>query len=213
MKFNELYLSLDDDQQELYFALSEIIHDEEVIQETIKLYRLGKAQDLLCAEMTLLKTGSFTMVDNVIKSNIKKRASARPKFDTKLRKALIKANKLPDLIRQYEAHHIVAKDAKLARRAQEILFALGIDLDDPVNGVFLPKTERDKHKGTLKKAYVHGGIHTKAYYANVNLQIIETYENSVDKENMKRTLRDIADELQKGTYPIYHYLPGAEDFA
>ncbi len=51
------------------------------------------------------------------------------------------------------------------------------------------------------------------HYVNVNFQIIETYENSTDKEDMKRTLRDIADELQRGSYPIYHYLPGAEDFA
>lgn len=213
MKFNELYLAQDDDYQELYFALSQIIDSEEVIEETIKVYQLGKAQDLLCAETALLKTGSFVIVDKVIQSNIKKRASARPKFDTKLRKALIAAKKLPDLKWRYDAHHIVAKDAKLARRAQEILFALGIDLDDPDNGVFLPKTEQDRRKGNLKKAYVHGGIHTKPYYANINFQIVEAFENNADKDDMKRTLRDIADELQRGTYPIYHYLPGAEDFA
>lgn len=213
MKFRDLYLSMNDDQEELYFSLSKVIDDEEVVQEAIKVYQLGKAQDLRYAESILLKTGNLAMVDKIIEINIKKRAYARPKFDDKLRRALLKAKKLPDLVQQYDAHHVVAKSAKLARRAQEILFALGIDLDDPENGVFLPRSACDKEKGPLKSAYVHKNIHTNAYYANVNFHVVEAFENGAEKEDMKRVLRDIADELQRGTYPIHHYLPGAEDFA
>ena len=144
MKFNDLYLNANDDSEELYLALSSVISDELVLREAIKNYQLGKAQDLAYAESVLTKGGSFSMVDKVIGSNVKKRASARPYFDTKLRNALKKSKGLPDKKYPYEAHHIVAKSATRAKRAAEILFALGIDIDDPDKGVFLPKNERAK---------------------------------------------------------------------
>jgi hypothetical protein len=153
------------------------------------------------------------MVDKVLATNIKKRASARPMFDTKLRKALIKSKGLPDKVYAYEAHHIVAKNSTRAKRAKEILFALGIDIDDTDNGVFLPKDDVAKNKGNLKQAYIHGNLHTKPYYANVNFQIIEAFENGATKDDVKSLLRDIADDLRRGVYPIHHYMPGAEDYA
>lgn len=213
MDYNKLYSSFDDDTEELYLALSSVISDDQVIREAVKNYQLGRAQDLRYAETVMSNGGSFRMVDRVIKSNIRRRTSARPGFDLKLRRALQKKNALPDLTQKYDAHHIVAKGATRAKRAAEILFALGIDIDDPDNGVFLPKDEASKKNGVLKKAYIHGKIHTRPYYANVNFQVVEAFENGATTDEMKSLLREIADELQRGTYPIHQYIPGAEDFA
>lgn len=210
MKYNDLYSNIEDNSEELYLALSSVITDELVIRDAIKNYQLGKAQDLVYAETVIAKGGSFAMVDKVLGSNIKRRAASRPLFDTKLRKALIKRKGLPDKKYAYEAHHIVAKGDMRARRAVEILFALGIDIDDVDNGVFLPKDAKSKKHGTLKSAYIHGNIHTIPYYANINFQIVEAYANGASKEDVKSLLRDIADDLRRGIYPVYHFLPGAE---
>ncbi len=213
MKYNNLYSDIDDDGQELYLALSSIISDELVLREAIKNYQLGKAQDLIYAESVLSKGGSFAMVDKVVSTNIKKRAASRPTFDQKLRKALIKSRGLPDKKYSYHAHHIVAKDAARAKKTAEILSALGIDIDDVDNGVFLPKNDFAKNNVSLKNAYAHENIHTKAYYANVTFQVVEIFENGATKDDMKKLLRNIADDLRKGIYPIHQYLPGAEDYA
>jgi hypothetical protein len=151
-------------------------------------------------------------VDKIISTNIKKRASARRKFNSRLRKALVRCPGLPDAIYDCQAHHIVAKSCHRARKAAQILQALGIDLDDPSNGVFLPASETAKQNGPSKKAYIHNQIHTKPYYANVNFQVIQAYEQGAEKDDMKRLLRDIANDLKKGVHPIYQYIPGAERF-
>lgn len=211
MKQN-LYWDLYDDPLELKYALKDIIADERVINEAIKNYLLGREQDILYVEQAHAKGGTFSSVEKIISTNIKKRAAARKEFSSKLRKALIKSLGLPDAKYNYHAHHIVAKNCHRARKAVQILQALGIDLDDPANGVFLPADETSKKKGALKQAYIHNPVHTKPYYANVNYQIIQAYEQNADKEDMKRLLKDIANELKRGVYPIYHYLPGAERF-
>ncbi len=50
-------------------------------------------------------------------------------------------------------------------------------------------------------------------YANINFQIVSAYENGVDSEEMKRVLKDIGEDLQKGVYSVNQYLPGAEVYA
>lgn len=212
MKPDELYWDFYDDPLELKYALKSIINDEDVINEALKNYFLGKEQDMVYAEQIHAKGGTFLSVDKIISTNIKKRASARPSFNNKLRKALIKSQGLPDKKHNYHAHHIVAKNCTRSRKAAQILQALGIDLDDPANGVFLPANEITKQNGALKSAYIHNPIHTKPYYANVNFQITQAYEQDANKEDMKRLLKDIANDLKRGTYPIYHYIPGAERF-
>ena len=202
MKYSNLYSDIDDDGQELYFSLSSVISDELILREAIKIYQQGKAQDLLYAENVLAKGGNFGMVNKVVRSNIKKRAAARPDFDQKLRKALIKSYGLPDKKYKYQAHHIVAKDSTRAKKAADV-----------VNGVFLPKDEHARKNGVLKNAYAHENIHTKAYYANVTFQLVELFENEATQDDVKNLLRDIADNLRKGIYPIHQYLPGAEDYA
>jgi len=43
--------------------------------------------------------------------------------------------------------------------------------------------------------------------------VVEAYENNATKEDMKKLLHDIADDLKRGVYPTYQYLPGAEAYA
>lgn len=211
--FDQLYSEYDDEELEIKMALKSVIRDERVVNEAARLYQLGKSQDLIYAEQMLLTGSSFKTVEKTVKSNIKKRASARPTWDTKLRIALIKSKGLPDEFYKYDAHHVVAKGAKRAKQAAEILFALGIDIDDPDNGVFMPKNTVSKQKGAYQSAYIHNKVHTKPYYANVNFQVVTAFENGADKEEMKKILKDIKEDLINGVYPINQYIPGAEVFA
>ncbi len=213
MKYDELYSQFYEDEAEIRMALRSVIRDERLLSEAVRQYQLGRAQDLAYAETMLSSGSTFGMVDKVIQSNIKRRSASRPNWDTKLRTALKNSKGLPDPKYSYDAHHIVAKGAQRAKIAADVLLALGIDIDDPDNGVFLPKDDAAKKKGVYKNAYMHGTIHTKAYYANINYQIISAYENGADTDEMRRVLRDIAEEIQSGRYPINKFIPGAEVYA
>ncbi|WP_086932006.1 AHH domain-containing protein [Agarilytica rhodophyticola] len=210
MAYDDLYMDMDDDYLELQFSLRQIISDQKIIDEAIKYYMTGLEQDLVYAESVLAKGGAFSTVNKLIAQRIGIRADARPNFTAKLRKALIVAKRRPDASYAYDAHHIVAKNEARANRAAKILKALGIDIDDPDNGVFLPSNDISKKHGNLKSAYVHNTIHTNIYYSNVNFQIIQAYENNATKDDMKEILQEIAEDLQLGVYPIYSYIPGAE---
>lgn len=218
MKFYELYLDYQDEELEVRMALESTGIDSKVAVEAAKAYQMGKAQDLVYAEQALAAGASFATVNKVIAGNIAKRAKARKAFDDKLRKALIKSGKLPDLANNYQAHHIVAKGAKRAKFAVDILQGLGIDIDDPANGVFLPESEKDKQKSSIQKAYVHNKVHTKPYYANVNYLIVRAFERNAHKSDnelkqvITKKLGQIADELRSGTFPLYHYIPGADTY-
>ncbi|NJK32036.1 MAG: hypothetical protein HC927_06220 [Deltaproteobacteria bacterium] len=108
----------------------------------------------------------------------------------KLRRALGGANIAPG----YEAHHIVAKNAKRARPAKEVLDKFGIDLDSAINGVLLPGN-KSLAKAT-GQAY-HKGLHTNAYYAAVNRLL----GGATSKNGAIRILKDIADQLSAGKIP------------
>jgi len=216
MAFDELYLDYQDEELEIRMALKSVINDDKVIKEAALYFQNGKAQDLMLAEQCLATGAVFNTVKILLKGNIKRRAKSRPDFDTKLRKALIKAKRLPDLIYNYEAHHIAAKADHRAKRTVEILEALGIDVDDIVNGVFLPKTEFDKRNGSRSKAYVHKPIHTDMYHANVAFEVIDRFEQTAHKSDeeakrdMIQLLQRIGKQLRNSTYPLYHFIPGAE---
>lgn len=214
--FNDLYLDYDDEELEIKMALQSVIRDEKVVNEAVKHYQMGKAQDLIYAEQQLAKGTMFNTVHKTITSNIKKRSKARPIFDNKLRTALIRAGKLPDLLHDYQAHHIVAKGDARAARAVQILKALGIDVDDPDNGIFLPATSADRRKGSLSKGYVHNKIHTNAYHANVTFHIVRLFEKGAHKSDSElkkdiiKKLQEIGHQLSTGVFPIHAYVPGAE---
>ncbi len=88
------------------------------------------------------------------------------------------------------AHHIVAVDAEAAAPARAHLEALGIDINDPANGVFLRYTEKGVGLNHLE-------IHTKAYYSEVNQRVL----GSQSAQQARVTLQGIGSELAEGTFP------------
>ncbi|MEZ6192087.1 MAG: LamG-like jellyroll fold domain-containing protein [Phycisphaerales bacterium] len=90
------------------------------------------------------------------------------------------------------AHHIVAGNDRRAARARGILQREGIDINDATNGVFLPQNS----KFASPPASTHSSLHTNRYYEELNKRL----ENASPGE-VHDTLRQIADELEAGTFP------------
>jgi hypothetical protein len=90
------------------------------------------------------------------------------------------------------AHHIVAQAAARAAPAREALARVGVQVNEAVNGVFLPAT-----KDYVGQAVNHLTLHTKEYYNAVNaaLQNVETRAQAV------QVLKDIGNALLNGNYP------------
>ena len=91
-------------------------------------------------------------------------------------------------------HHIVAHGDDRAKQALDVLDKFGIDVDDAVNGVFLPGFKTSPNP--LKKA-VHGNVHTNAYYTAINNRL----GDAKSPYQARRILQEIADELEKGIVP------------
>jgi len=71
-----------------------------------------------------------------------------------------------------QAHHIVAQGAHLADEARTILGKVGIDVHSALNGAALRTAE-------------HAGMHTRAYYKQVN-EILKTAYNSANTRAGRR---------------------------
>ena len=89
------------------------------------------------------------------------------------------------------AHHIVPTSAAGGEKARQKLASLGIDLNDAVNGVFLPA---NKSVANPTGAAVHSTLHTNEYYQKV-ARIIE---NVGTKEEAEAALKMIKDSLLNG---------------
>ena len=70
------------------------------------------------------------------------------------------------------------------------MLKFGVDINDAVNGVFLPTV-----KNASEAAY-HPSLHTKAYYEKVT----ELLSSAQLKEDVIDILTDIAERLQKGIF-------------
>lgn len=154
-------------------------------------------------EQTLKKSDNFDELANVSKvaqkqadkvdevaSTTYKTAQTVSKASSKLlRENLIKAGKkVPNY--PNAAHHIVAGNAKKAEGSRKILSKFGIDINDAVNGVFLPT-----QKGVSNGVY-HPSLHTDKYYLTVEqmLKQAESKEEAID------VLKNIATKLMNGTF-------------
>ncbi|MBK9262630.1 MAG: AHH domain-containing protein [Polyangiaceae bacterium] len=93
----------------------------------------------------------------------------------------------------WATHHIVAHGDKRAIAAQKILAKFKIDLDEAVNGVFLPATKKTPNP---TGATVHSTLHTNAYFEAVTKEL----EGLTTKKEVIAKLREIADQLTKGTF-------------
>lgn len=84
----------------------------------------------------------------------------------------------------FVTHHIVAKGALLATPARAILERFGVDIDDAINGVFLPKAQ-------------HYTLHSNTYYMSINNELAQ----AKTKAQAEEILRSIARKLEEGKFP------------
>lgn len=93
------------------------------------------------------------------------------------------------------AHAIVSGSHPEARAARRILAKWGIRIDDPDNGVFLPRSERFIPHESMPSAVNHAKIHTEEYYVNVTAMLTRARSQS----DCRLALRLIAKRLREGT--------------
>jgi hypothetical protein len=78
-----------------------------------------------------------------------------------------------------QAHHIIAENSKFARPARTLLKKFKIDINDPANGVGLPKD-------------FHIGVHNRTYYNTIN-QMARSWTT---RQEALEGLRTIGSELR-----------------
>lgn len=89
------------------------------------------------------------------------------------------------------AHHIIGNKTPLAA---EKLNKYGIDINDPMNGVFLPSSSRSGLRGTI-----HRGGHTQDYYDYIE----QMFSSCRSKEDCYDVLDKIKNDLYKGKIKLY----------
>jgi hypothetical protein len=92
----------------------------------------------------------------------------------------------------YATHHLVPATDKAAQDARNILTGYGIDINDAVNGVYLP-TPKDI---TATQGIEHNGRHPKYYAQTVN-DLIKSADKRGGQQAVLNELNDIKDKLQK----------------
>lgn len=90
----------------------------------------------------------------------------------------------------FKAHHIVAGKGG-AGAARDVLEKWGIDINHPLNGVWLPD-------------WMHAGGHSQAYYDVVN-QAIVTAHNIGGHAAVIATLRQLRDDLEGGILKVSNW--------
>lgn len=94
------------------------------------------------------------------------------------------------------AHAIVSGSHPEAIAARKILAKWKIRIDDPDNGVFLPRDSRYIPHKDMPSAANHAKLHTDEYYLNVTNML----RSAQSKTECRMTLRLIADELRNGSF-------------
>ncbi|MCO1333140.1 AHH domain-containing protein [Microbulbifer sp. OS29] len=94
------------------------------------------------------------------------------------------------------AHAIVSGTHPAAKAARSILARWKIRIDDPGNGVFLPRDSRYIPHKELPLAKNHAQLHTHEYYLNV----FNMLSSSNSEQECRLILRLIADQLRNGTF-------------
>lgn len=92
------------------------------------------------------------------------------------------------------AHAIVSGAHPEAEAARKILAKYKIRVNDPDNGVFLPRDSRYIPHQEMPDAVNHAGVHTKEYYVNVTTILRQTKS----AHECRLALRLISRELQQG---------------
>lgn len=97
-----------------------------------------------------------------------------------------------------DAHHVVAAEASGAHVSRMLIFAVGIGINDPDNGVLLPRYKTTKIP-SMPNASPHQHIHTDLYYANVVTELVGADDKSDSKE-IRGILRSISRRLVQGQF-------------
>lgn len=92
----------------------------------------------------------------------------------------------------FQAHHIIGNSTP---KANEILKKYGIDINDPMNGIFLPADGQSGLKGV-----VHVGGHTNKYYDYIE----SMFENCQSKDDCYVILDKIKNEIYNGKIALYN---------
>ncbi len=94
------------------------------------------------------------------------------------------------------AHHIVGRDTPQAAKELE---RLGIDRNDPANGIFLPNSPESSLKGA-----VHGqGRHT-ADYSN---EVEQRFAGVITREEALEVLQSLKEDLYNGNLSVHYDTP------
>ena len=93
------------------------------------------------------------------------------------------------------AHAIVSGSHPEARAARRILAKFKIRIDDPDNGVFLPKSEDYVPHPEMPDAHNHAKIHTEEYYVNITTVL----STATSEYECRLALRLIRDKLVDGS--------------
>jgi len=101
------------------------------------------------------------------------------------------------------AHHIVAWDHPRAAKSRIRLAAYAIDIDNECNGVFLPRFQRHCPHEYLPNAQPHSKTHTEKYFLNVEFLLEATIAEGMGRNAIISTLRDVAEELEDGEFPLH----------
>lgn len=99
----------------------------------------------------------------------------------------------------FEAHHLVGVDSRFpsSEVSQNILKKYNIDINDPMNGIFLPNNNSSLLKGTI-----HHGGHTKSYHD----EIARRLQRATNRDECFQILDGIKDDLYKGRLSLYNEL-------
>lgn len=90
------------------------------------------------------------------------------------------------------AHHIVAQGAKAAEPARQALARVGVQVNEAVNGVYLPAT-----RNALSSAANHLTLLTQQYYRAVN----DAVANVQTRQEAVEVLQSIRSALQNNSFP------------
>ena len=93
------------------------------------------------------------------------------------------------------AHAIVSGTHPEAQAARKILAQFKIRIDDPDNGVYLPRDSRFIPHEKMPDAACHAKVHTEQYYVNIT----RILRQSTSETDCRVALRLIAKKLREGT--------------
>ncbi|VAW87565.1 hypothetical protein MNBD_GAMMA16-1419 [hydrothermal vent metagenome] len=193
-----------------YYKMKEMTrnHLDDVIEETINKEKQKQNIKLSMAEIHALAGKLYTQL--MMRGTIQALSSLSSYYADATRMSrddLLSEGHSPNRLARYKkatgvkrplntaAHAIVSGAHPEAEAARKILAKFKIRVDDPHNGVFLPRSSCYIPHPEMPDAVNHAGVHTKEYYLNVTTILRQT--NSALECRM--ALRLIAVRLQKGT--------------